>query len=101
MNYLQDRVAYSTSTITLQPELPEILPTPPQPQPWDPGKTFENAKKSVTRAYQGIADFLIWFFAVFVPIFAPPMFVVWLIWKARRRNKAAKPTHSIDYENRA
>jgi len=88
MNYLSDRSAYSTITVNFEPELPEIVSTPtPTPTPilWEPGKTFENAKRSVTSAYQGIADFLIWFFIVFVPIFAPPALLVWGIFRLLRR----------------
>lgn len=86
MNYLEDRAAYSTITITFQPELPEILPTPtPEPKPWDPGETFDKAKKSVTRAYQGIIDFLIWLFVVILPILAPPALIVWGIVRLLRR----------------
>lgn len=92
MNYLEDRAAYSTITITFQPDLPELLPTPtPQPNPWDPAETFDQAKQSVTRIYQGIVDILIWVFVVLVPVFAPPIFIVWLAWKLLTRNKPAKP----------
>jgi hypothetical protein len=80
MNYLQDRSAYSTITVNFEPVLPEIIETPtptPTPNIWQPGETFNNAKKSVTYAYQGIIDFLIWVFVVFVPIFAPPVLVIW------------------------
>lgn len=82
MNYLKDRSSYSTITINFEPELPEIQPTPtPEPKGWSPGETFDSAKKSVTRAYQSIVDILIWFFVVLVPILAPPIFLVWLVWK--------------------
>ena len=73
MNYLQDRSAYSTITVNFEPVLPELIATPtptPVPNVWQPGETFNNAKKSVTVAYQGIIDFLIWVLVVFVPIFA-------------------------------
>lgn len=93
MNYLQGRSSYSTITINFEPELPEILPTPtPQPNPWQPGETFEDARETVTRAYQGIMDFLIWVFVVMVPILAPPAFLIWLIWKlfTRKPNKPAQ-----------
>lgn len=92
MNYLQDRSSYSTITINFEPVLPEILPTPtPEPNPWQPGETFEDAKETVTRAYQGIVDFLIWVFVVIVPILAPPAFLIWLLWKlfTRKPNKPA------------
>jgi hypothetical protein len=92
MNYLQDRSAFSTITITLEPVLPEILPAPtPTPMPWDPGKTLESAGKTLVRAYQGIVDFLIWFFVVLVPIFAPPILMLWGLWKLLTR-KPNKPS---------
>ena len=94
MNYLQDRSSYSTITINFEPVLPEILPTPtptPQPKVWEPGKTFENASGTLTRAYQGIIDLLIWIFVVLVPILAPPVFLLWLLVKLFTR-KQKKPT---------
>jgi hypothetical protein len=84
MNYLQDRSAYSTITVNLEPVLPELIATPtptPEPNVWKPGETFTDAKKTVTYAYQGIVDFLIWVFVVFVPIFAPPALIIWGLWK--------------------
>lgn len=93
MNYLQDRSAYSTITVNLEPVLPELIETPtptPTPNEWKPGKTFENAKKAVTSAYQGIIDFLIWVFVVLVPIFAPPVLIIWGLWKFFTR-KSKKP----------
>jgi hypothetical protein len=93
MNYLQDRSAYSTITVTLEPVLPEIIETPtptPTPNVWQPGETFKDAKKAVTYAYQGIVDFLIWVFVVFVPIFAPPVLIIWGLWKFFTR-KSKKP----------
>lgn len=94
MNYLQDRSAFSTITINFEPVLPEELtptPTPsPTPNPWNPGETFTNAKNTVTYAYQGIIDFLIWLLVVLVPIFAPPVLIVWALWKILTR-KSKKP----------
>ena len=88
MNYLQNRSAFSTITINLEPKLPELVATPtstpmptPTPVAWKPGETFNHAKKAVTYAYQGIIDFLIWILVVFVPIFAPPVLIVWGLWK--------------------
>ena len=92
INYLFDRSAYSTITINFEPEFPTLTPTPtatptatPTPQPWKPDETFNNAKRTVVSAYQGIADFLIWFFIVLVPILAPPALVVWGVWKLLQR----------------
>ncbi|HLO16906.1 MAG TPA: DUF4349 domain-containing protein, partial [Anaerolineales bacterium] len=65
MNYLNDRSAYSTITLNLEPEFPVLTPTPTPtahptatPIPWNPGQTFGEARNTVTAAYQGIADFL-------------------------------------------
>lgn len=93
MNYLEDRSAYSTITVNFEPVLPEIVETPtptPTPNVWQPGETFKDAKKAVTYAYQGIVDFLIWVFVVFVPIFAPPVLIIWGLWKFFTR-KSKKP----------
>lgn len=95
INYLQDRSAFSTITINIDPKLPEIIPTPtptPVPDTWKPGETFNGAKKAVTSAYQNIIDLLIWFFVVLVPIFAPPVIIVWAIlkWINRKSKKPAQ-----------
>ncbi len=96
MNYLKDRSAYSTITVTIEPELPEIIaptPTPqPTPEPWSPGKTFENSKKTLTATYQGIFELMIWLLVVVLPIFGPPIFIIWLIW--RFFNRKSKNTKS-------
>ncbi|MDD2922159.1 MAG: DUF4349 domain-containing protein [Anaerolineales bacterium] len=97
MNYLQDRSAYSTITINFEPKLPEVVSTPtPTPMPtatpkaWVPAETFNNAKESLSYAYQGIGKFLIWVFVFFVPIFAPPVLILWGLWKLIVR-KPKKP----------
>lgn len=90
INYLQDRSAYSTITVTIEPLLPVLEPLPaPMPKPWEPGDTLKGAIEILTRAYQNIVDLLIWFFVVFVPIFGPPVLIVWLVVKLvfRKRNK--------------
>ena len=94
MNYLADRSSFSTITVNFEPELPVLTPVPtatitptstPVPTatlaPWKPGETFGEAKKSVTVAYRGIFDFLIWLFVVILPIVLPPALVIWGIWK--------------------
>jgi len=88
MNYLNDRSAYSTITLNLEPELPVLTPTPTPtafptatPIPWNPGQTFGNAKSTVTVVYQGIGDFLIWLGVVILPIVLPPALILWAIWK--------------------
>ncbi len=97
MNYLNDRSAYSTITINLEPELPMLTPTPtatPQPTatpiPWNPGEEFGKAKSTVTVLYQGIGNFLIWLVVVILPIVLPPALILWGIWKWLNR-KSVKP----------
>jgi hypothetical protein len=92
MNYLNDRSAYSTITINFDPEFPILTPTPTPtaistatPVPWNPGDTFDDAKNTVTVAYQGIAEFLIWVGVVIVPIFLPFALILWAIWKLMNR----------------
>lgn len=92
MNYLNDRAAFSTITINFEPELPILTPTPTPtayptvtPIPWKPGETFTEAKNTVTVAYQGIADFLIWVAVVIVPILLPLGLILWTAWKLMNR----------------
>src|SRR5215216_3388607 len=97
MNYLSDRSAYSTITVNIDPEFPVLTPTPtatPHPTatpiPWKPGDTFHEAKSTVTVAYQGIANFLIWLVVVILPIILPPALILWALWKFFNR-KTDKP----------
>ncbi len=97
MNYLSNRSAFSTITINLEPELPNIVPTPtptatPQPigalGPWDAGRTTKQATYTLISAYRLIADFLIWLFVVLVPVLGPPIALFWLVaWLFQRRNR--------------
>jgi hypothetical protein len=103
MNYLNDRSAYSTITLNLEPEFPVLTPTPTPtaapsatPVPWNPGKTFGKAKDTVTVLYQGIAEFFIWLGVVILPILLPPALILWGLWKFLNR-KAVK-TVSIKSE---
>ena len=97
MNYLNDRSAYSTITLNLEPEFPVLTPTPTPtahptatPIPWNPGQTFGEAKNTVTVIYQGIGNFLIWLVVVILPIILPPALLLWTIWKWLNR-KSVKP----------
>ena len=97
MNYLSDRSSFSTITINFEPEFPILTPTPTMtpaptatPIPWKPGDTFNDAKNTVTVAYQGIANFLIWMVVVILPILLPPLLILWALWKLFTR-KPSKP----------
>ena len=103
MNYLNDRSAYSTITINFEPEFPVLTPTPTPtayptatPIPWKPGDTFDEAKKTVTVAYQGIADFLIWIGVVIVPIFLPLGLILWAFWKVLNRKTVKVVSQKAD-----
>lgn len=104
MNYLANRSAFSTITVNFEPELPILTPTPtptiaptntPVPTatlaPWKPGETFGKAQQTVTVAYRGIFEFLIWLVVVVLPILLPPVLIVWLLWKVLTR-KPNKPS---------
>jgi hypothetical protein len=96
MNYLSDRSAFSTIAVSIEPDLPPIPPTPTPtlmptatPIAWNPGETWKDSTKTLTSAYQGIVDFLIWFGVVIVPILLPPALIIWLLWKLLRRKPKA------------
>lgn len=98
INYYADRAAFSTITVSLEPVLPELVPTPtptptatPTPVPWDPGATFSEARRTVTSAYQGMTDLAIWVLVVVIPVLAPPALVIWLIWRVMRRKRPSPP----------
>jgi len=106
MNYLTDRAAFSTITVNFEPEFPTLTPTPsptiaptntPRPTatlvPWKPGETFNDAQRTVTVAYRGIFNFLIWLVVVVLPILLPPAIVLWVLWKLVSR-KPKKPSAS-------
>jgi hypothetical protein len=89
MNYLSDRSAFSTITVTLSPELPDVEPAPaPKPKPWTPSETLKDATETLVKAYQGIIEFAIWIVVAVLPILAPPVLVVWLLIKLLRRKPA-------------
>lgn len=89
INYLQDRSSFSTITVNIEPKLPEYIPPTPMPKEWKPGETVSSAWQTLTKAYQGFVDLLIWFLLVFVPIFGPPILIIWVILKLvfRKPNK--------------
>jgi hypothetical protein len=90
MNYLQDRSAFSTITVNFEPLLPEMKYEPtPTPMAWNPSETFGNSAETLKAAYRGIIDLLIWFLVVVLPIFAPPILILWAILKFFTRKPKA------------
>ncbi len=99
MNYLSGRSAFSTITVTIEPELPELTPFPtPTPVPWHADRTFTNARRSLADAYRGIADLAIWLVVAVVPVLAPFVLIGWVIWRAMRRKKAAPSKDTPPHE---
>ncbi len=95
MNYLSNRAAFSTITLTFEPDIPPLPPTPTRtptptatPKQWNPGHTFESATDSLISIYQVLIELAIWVFIVIVPLIAPPALIVWGIYKIGTRKKA-------------
>jgi hypothetical protein len=98
MNYLKDRAAYSTITVSLEPELPTptptatatVTPTPtatPTATPivWRPDETFGTASNVLIRILRGVGNLAIWFVVVLGPFLVPLALIIWLaIWFRRR-----------------
>lgn len=97
MNYLSNRSAFSTITLTLEPNIPPVTPEPTPtpaptatPEPWNPGATMHQATKAVTGIYQGFVELAIWIFIVVIPLLAPFALVIWGLVKLVNR-KSKKP----------
>ena len=102
MQYLRDRAAYSTLTVSFEPQrptptgtpepTPTLEPTPtttPTPVVWRPDKTLAAATGTLAGLLQVIADVLIWLTVVVGP-FALPVVGIGLLWWYARRNKAKR-----------
>ena len=105
MAYLQDRSAYSTLTINLEPQRATPTPTPnPSPTPtatpdvWQPDRTLAAAGDRLDRMLRGFGDLAIWFGVTILPFAAPVMIVGGLGWRSRRRRAATKPPHRNEVE---
>jgi hypothetical protein len=95
MNFLSNRSAYSTITVNFEPDIPPLTPTltptpipTATPKPWTPGETVNKATGALTGIYQGLVEVAIWFFIVVLPLIAPPVLILWGIYKLfTRKNK--------------
>jgi hypothetical protein len=95
MQYLKDRAAYSTLTVSIEPQRPTPTPSPtldptptPTPAVWRPDKTFGAAAGTLTGLLQVLIDALIWFCVVVAP-FLLPVVIVWVLWR-RMQQKNVK-----------
>jgi hypothetical protein len=96
MNYLFDRAAYSTITLTLSPDLP-LTPTPtptptptatptPTPTPaWNPGGTAQKAGTTLQLLSQNLADLLIWIVILIGPFALPAFLIYWIFWGRKQK----------------
>jgi len=87
MNFLQDRAAFSTILVNLEPQRPTPTPTPtPTPVAWMPEKTFSAATGTLSDILRSIGDLVIWLGVVVGP-FAVPVAIVGAIWARGRRRR--------------
>ncbi len=111
MNYLEDRAAFSTITITISPDLPDLVPTPTltptatntprptmTPTPWDASKTVVRAKRTLTQTYQGLFELAIWIGLYLLPVLGPPLLVVILIWYFWKKRSSMQNAAESDDE---
>ena len=81
MNYLFDRASYSTITVELSPQLPDLpaptptpTPTPtPAHEPWSAGRVAEDAGNTLTAILRVLVELAIWFSIVVLPFVLPPI----------------------------
>ena len=93
MAYLKDRAAYSTLTVTLEPQAPTPTPTPlPSPTPtatpdfWQPDRTLAAAGNQLDRMLRGLGDLAIWLGVTILPFATPVLIVGGFRWRMRRKH---------------
>lgn len=84
MNYLFDRAAFSTITLSLSPLLPDppAAPTPtptPAPEPWSAARVARDAGQTFASILRVIVELVIWFSIVVLPFTLPPVALVLVI----------------------
>jgi len=93
MKYYEGRAAYSTITLTINPQIPTPTPTPtPTPGPgWNPSKTVKDASEVLVEALKAAVDAFIWILFCGWP-FVLIGIVVWLVVKRlkKRSSKSEK-----------
>jgi hypothetical protein len=100
MNFLQDRSAFSTLLVNLEPERPTPTPTltptvtttptptaTPTPVIWQPGETFTAATGTLGSILRGLGDLLIWFVVLGGPVLVIAAIVA-AVWLRIQRGRA-------------
>lgn len=82
LNYYDEAAAFSLVTVEL---VPEAIQQPIQIAGWSPGRTVENAVASLLNVLQGLADFVIRFVIVGLPLLLIAVVVIWMILRIGRR----------------
>ncbi|MFQ5459797.1 MAG: DUF4349 domain-containing protein [Anaerolineae bacterium] len=89
LQFLEQRAAFSTITVTLLQAPPDVTPTAtatPTPRPaWNPQETAGDAIQTLTIVLQGLATAAIWLAIVFVPLGLPVAAVAWHLSQRRRK----------------
>lgn len=81
MEYLKNRVAYSTITVALNP-----VTAPPATEAWLPGTTLERAINFLGSVARFLGDVLIWIVVVGVPL----ALLIWIVRRTLQRMRVQK-----------
>ncbi len=88
MQYLRDRVAYSTLTVNLEPQRPTPTPEPtPTPIVWHPDKTVEAAGNTLGSMLRALGDLAIWLGITVAPFVVPVALISTGVWQWKRKQK--------------
>jgi hypothetical protein len=92
MQYLEQSSAFSSITVNVTPD---ELAQPIEVAGWQPSGVARQAIETLVSALQSLANLLIWFVIVALPILLlillPFLLILWLIRRLRRRERPAPP----------
>ena len=92
IQYLEQSSAFSSITVNVTPD---ELAQPLEVAGWQPSGVAKQAIETLVRALQALANLVIWFVIVVLPILLliliPVALILWLIRRLRRRERPAPP----------
>ena len=95
MQYLQDRSAFSTLAVNLEPQRPTPTPTTTPtttptstPDVWRPDRTFKESTDILAINLRTLVDLSIQFVVVLGPCVLPVLVILWVVWRRRQQSKA-------------